>query len=229
MGCLRNIRRKILHTNARRRILAGGLWFVDIPRTSSSAVRAWLFEVAGYPHGKSRGLNAASRCQSFFSDHTPAREVRHFVGPSSWDQLTTFSLVRNPFDRFASLYLYYRHTEKTFAGTFPEFCGLLLGLKKCSEEIRPHRTIWMSQTEFLSDGRGELAVKNICKYENRHSDLARIAKIQNLPPPTSSVINPSAHKPPEGLRSLYDEKTAAIVRQEFFDDFANFSYSESLC
>jgi len=228
MGCLRNIQRKILHTVARQRILAGGLWFVDIPRTSSSAVRAWLFEVAGYPHGKYHGLSAAGKKQGFFPDHTTASEVRRFLGPSAWDRLVTFSLVRNPFDRFASLYLYYRHTEKTFDGSFAEFCGFFVGLKKCAEKIRTLRTIWMSQTEFLSDRRGALLVKHICKYENRHSDLTKIAKTQNLPLPNASVINPSPHKPPQGLRSLYDAKTAGIIRQEFADDFARFSYSENL-
>jgi len=228
MGLIQNLRRSMQRKAVRTSILSSGFWFVDIPRTSSSAIRDWLYQKAGYPHGKNAPQSSDKPKKSFFPDHTPAVAVREILGAKVWNKIRTFSVVRNPFDRFASLYLYYRFAEKIFQGNFNDFCTFLETCKKWPEEKRGHRVVWTSQHQFLSDKKGNILVNHIYKYEEREKGLSQIAALINLTDSTQQILNPSENKPKEGLRSLFNDTTMGVVLREFEDDFDAFSYPKSL-
>lgn len=228
MGVLKNLRRSFQRAAAKKSILSSKFWFVDIPRTSSSSIREWLYQEAGYPHGKDATQSLSKPKKSFFPDHTPAVEVRRILGEESWKQICTFSVVRNPFDRFASLYLYYRFTEKTFQGSFSDFCAFLETCKKWPKEKRGHRVVWASQRQLLADKNGNILVRHIYKYEEREKGLSQIASLLSLPHPNQQILNPSENKPKDGLRSLFNASTMGVILREFEDDFDAFSYPKSL-
>ena len=90
------------------------VWYVDIPRTASTFIRDSLFKEVGWPHGKAC-ISAKRRERSsveLFGAHSTAEKVRQIIGNELWASLFTFSLVRNPFDRVASLFLYYKKKLK---------------------------------------------------------------------------------------------------------------------
>src|SRR6056297_3194700 len=89
-------------------ILQHGLWFVDIPRTSSTSIRTELARWYGAPFGKKNVLDSQHVTEQFVPDHLPAHQFVEILGRPLWDQIFTFSIVRNPWDRTLSMFFYRR-------------------------------------------------------------------------------------------------------------------------
>ena len=207
-----------------------GLWYVDIPRTGSTLLRELLFKEVGWPHGKAC-ISAKKRERSsmeFFGAHSTAEEVRQIIGNELWTSLFSFSVVRNPFDRLASLFLYYKNTEKIFAGDFKDFCHVTQGSLLWTEHNRPHPPMWRTQKSYLFDKQRSLLVKEVGRYENLEEFLEVVRKKTGLLLPRGHIVNPSIGKPQEGLRAMYDSSTARLVSDFFQEDFEVFGYSNSL-
>jgi len=64
---------------ARLSILRHGFWFVDIPRTSSSAIRAELGARFGRAYGK-RKAESGYATEQVFDDHVTAFVMREALG-----------------------------------------------------------------------------------------------------------------------------------------------------
>ena len=207
-----------------------GLWYVDIPRTGSTFLRELLFKEVGWPHGKAC-ISAKKRERSsmeFFGAHSTAEEVRQIIGNELWTSLFSFSVVRNPFDRLASLFLYYKNTEKLAAGDFKDFCQAIQGSLFWNEQSRPHPPLWRTQKSYLFDSQNNLLVKEVGRYENLEEFLNVVRKKTGLLLPRGQIVNPSIGKPQEGLRAFYDSDTARFVADFFQEDFEVFGYSNSL-
>lgn len=227
---LRSFRKWNRARRLRNRLRQSGFWYVDIPRTGSSWLRELLFEAHGWPHGKASFLTPGRKkgTTEFFSAHTTAAEVRRAVGNEVWNSLFTFSVVRNPFDRIASLFLYYKNTEKIFIGDFREFCSAIETSGYWVPEHRFRSPLWTSQKKFLTDQTGELLVRHIGRYEKHHEFVETLRQTIGLGVVPSSVFNPSVGKPEGGLRGLYDTRTASFVADFFAEDFETFDYPKKL-
>lgn len=79
-----------------------GFWFVDIPRTSSSSIKIELAHMYGKAYSK---INLLERNlidkkytldKSPFKNHLTAIEMKRILGEKIWDEIFTFTLVRNP-------------------------------------------------------------------------------------------------------------------------------------
>ena len=88
-----------------------GLFFIDIPRTSSTSIRAELGRCFGIAHRKSERRAIKVLRLQLSRDHWPAEKMRQFLGPSLWEKLFTFTVVRNPWDRTLS---FYRHVKRNY-------------------------------------------------------------------------------------------------------------------
>ena len=102
---------KILHNFQYRQGLAAirkaGIWYVDIPRTSSSSIRTELSRCFGSIYGKADLIEPSFNVkQQFIDSHLTAREIREQFGESLWNHLFTFSIVRNPWDMMLSIFQY---------------------------------------------------------------------------------------------------------------------------
>jgi hypothetical protein len=207
-----------------------GFWYVDIPRTGSTFLRELLFKEIGWPHGKA-SISAKKRERSsmeFFGAHSTAEEVRQIIGNELWTSLFSFSVVRNPFDRVASLFLYYKNTEKLVAGDFKDFCHAIQGSLFWAEHNRPHPPMWRTQKSYLFDKQKNLLVQEVGRYENLEQFLDVVRKKTGLLLPRGHIVNPSIGKPQEGLQAFYDSDTARFVADFFQEDFETFGYSTRL-
>ena len=83
-----------------------GFWFIDIPRTSSSSIRAELGMRFGKAHGKMNVMETDYATAQIIPDHTTAKEVQTVIGRPKWDKIFTFTVVRNPWERTFSMYHY---------------------------------------------------------------------------------------------------------------------------
>jgi hypothetical protein len=164
----------------------------------------------------------------FFPAHTTAAEVRESIGEEAWNSLFTFSVVRNPFDRVASLFLYYKNTEKIFAGDFRQFCSAIETAVHWIPEHRFQGPLWTSQKKFLTDDRGRLLVRFVGRYEKYQEIVETLRQTIGLGGVTRAVLNPSVGKPEGGLAGLYDARTADFVAEFFAEDFDAFDYPKKL-
>ena len=89
-----------------RRISQTGFWFVDVPRTGSTSLRAELGEHFGSIHGKLDVDDRSLTKKALIPHHQTAMQVRDLIGARDWDALFTFSFLRNPWSRSLSFYLF---------------------------------------------------------------------------------------------------------------------------
>ncbi len=89
---------------ARWKIGRTGFWFVDIPRTGSTSLRAELGVEFKDLHGKWFAEDKAHATGQHVECHQSAAEMQTFFGPRKWRSLYTFSFVRNPWTRSLSYY-----------------------------------------------------------------------------------------------------------------------------
>ena len=181
--------------------------FFHVPRTGGSSIESldWWDEWTG---------------------HFPsAREVGE---PGKW---FSFAFVRNPWDRFVSLYHYFAsmtpehpwyglnarivaHVRR--CGSFGEFCRRFhVG------PLRINLHFW-PQCSWIADADGKLLVDFVGRFERLQDDFARVCTRLALPVSELPKLNGSPHGP---YRDYYDERTREIVADLSRADVAAFGYT----
>jgi len=150
-----------------------GFWFVDIPRTSSTSIRALLGERFGFPHGKRNTFGQVPRTPMswLLVNHTPASVARIVIGEELWDRLTTFAVVRHPCTWARSLYLY---TQRYETLGVPKETSFLRFLEIVEERVRVplgNRMVYpinLKQSDYIFADEVPL-VKHILHFEDRNA------------------------------------------------------------
>ena len=163
----------------RRRVAKAGCWFIDLPCTSSNATWEGLWQEFGWPFSAKYG----SEYHSFLPRIEPyctARHMRMSLGSPLWQKIFTFSIVRNPWDRYLSLFFYHFKLEVSFRiQCIPDEVGPVF--KRWLIYQLPRLFILKPAETYLLDKDGDMMVDFVAKYENRQSDLAYIGKKINCP------------------------------------------------
>ena len=68
--------------------------FIQPPKNATTSIRNWLME---------KGLAE----EGPWKRHTKARQMRGALDQNLWEKALKFSVIRNPYDRFVSHYLYF--------------------------------------------------------------------------------------------------------------------------
>ena len=161
----------------RRKISEHSFWFVDIPKTSSTAINVLLGSKFGSPFGKnnyfdSNGLQVAQINRSLLlPDHTPAFIAKHYIGDDLWERIDRFTVVRNPYSWCSSLW---HHTLKHHylgirANTFEQFLDFLE--EKVAGDFT-RRMIYPTnyrQTDYILDIKGKKLVNQLFRLEDRNA------------------------------------------------------------
>jgi hypothetical protein len=87
--------------------------FIHVPKTGGTSISTALGRDM-YHHSGVPALHGDN------PTHLTARDVRDFVGPSSWAKMFSFAVIRNPWDRVVSLYRAFDRAKGTTA-TFDEW------------------------------------------------------------------------------------------------------------
>lgn len=149
--------------------------------------------------------------------------MRHAIRPDVWDSLFTFSVVRNPWERFWSLYRF-----RIVLGDLPESCDFLTyvrKLKHCRYRDRyspfymPH--YHMSMCDFLLDGEGGSLVDRIYRIEEREALAEELRRRFNV-----DVLHEHREKLSDELtfKQFYDAESVDIVGRFYQDDIEQFGY-----
>lgn len=206
--------------NVRRR----GFWFVDIPRTSSSSIRAELGRQFGDPYGKFNLVPEHRQLQSF-EDHLPAVKVRELIGNAYWDNCFTFTIVRNPWDRLVSIF---RYRERL--GAIPKGLGfrdyvLQFRSPRYGNPLAAHfgHYYYFGMAEYVLDYDDRMLVDYIGRFETRERDLAVIADRIECPA-LGRIHLQRTNENGAHYSAMYDEETRQIVAEVFRRDIELFGY-----
>ena len=200
-----------------------GFWFVDVPRTSSSSIRAELSHNFGIINGKKGYIekDMIHAVPQIIQPHRTASEMRDRLGTEIWSQLYTFGFVRNPYERIWSLYCYLtRGSAKNTGESFSDFVASL----KTWRKGRPIPT--RSAFDYLSDEQGRIIVTRVCRFENRSKELLEVGEVLNMK--FTGVLSQDVARHKESYSKQYDNKMKRTIESLFARDFELGGYSLDL-
>lgn len=197
------------------------LWFVNIPRTSSSFVQVNLGECLGYPYGKhvqTGNVTLSGNYTRAMGTHPPAAFVKKYLGPDLWNSLETFTIVREPVSWSVSMWRFkcvYKKWDMTY-GAYIEW------MRKNMETDffqRKPEVGYFFQSDYIFDpDNGELMVKRVFNFDQRDeiSDYLRSRLQVELPIaervlPTDS-LSYSLSKDDLALAHKFFEKDIELLR-----------------
>ncbi len=159
--------------------------------------------------------------------HLFAENVLKAVGEKVYNEYFTFSMVRNPWDRAVSqyIYLFTRPDLQHFIGanhrtTFEEYLELTL--------LTPH-VHWQPQFMFLTNDAGESMVDYVGRFENYETSVKEImAKVHGKQERQggSGLIIPHKNKSKrEPYWMYYNEVTREAVASIYQEDIQRYGYT----
>lgn len=154
--------------------------------------------------------------------HLTVGNSKKVYGDGKYDKYFTFSFVRNPWDRMASIYSYYKFGAESQNNKIKsslrdvDFEEFVMNFEKYywTNELR------ISQKEWLTDANGNLDVDFIGRYENYLGDVQKILAELNV----KTSIGHARKSKRSDYRDYYNENTMNIVANLWADDIEYFKY-----
>ena len=193
-----------------------GFVFIHIPKNAGTAV----YRALGLPK----------------SDHFFLSDYKRILGEREYKRLYKFCFVRNPYDRFVSLYKYakltvsYYHNnlepKKAIYGAHLDYPLLkTASLRECAQHLvegrlrhNEPRTMWLPQSRWLENDGMLQKIEFIGRFENIDKDFATIAEKLGIGE-CLRKLNQS-----EALPVELDHDTKNLLADYYADDFLNFGY-----
>lgn len=153
--------------------------------------------------------------------HLKALQIRQQIGRKKFATLFKFSIIRNPFARAVSQYLYMasRADLRDYIGmdTGDSFLTYLYKIQK-----RSH-VQWQQQVSFLYDYKGNLLVDLVISLEqiNGLPDLLRKNTSINI----QSIPRANTHTNKYDYKDYLCNESATIISDLYLEDFEAFDYS----
>ncbi len=215
----------------RRKVAGTGFWYVDIARTSSTSLKTELDARFGWPYGKDRRIDfigeatKKSLATRFaggrifrLPDHLTALEMRKLPGHELWQRRFTFSVIRNPWERYVSLYIFHCGMPLSPSQMRAPFKSVLFA------KYRSRAQSWLPANKLLCDEENNLLVDFVARYENRREDLAHVGERIGFPELGESLkISTSASR--SHFREYYDDELRDKVAEISRWEIERFNYS----
>jgi hypothetical protein len=206
-----------------RAVERAGLWFVDIPRTGSSSIRAELGMKFGPAFAKKNLIESEFSGEQLFPDHVPAVEVRAILGLRTWSRIYKFSFVRNPYDRIFSLFYFLRKRNLIpLTWSFAEFVKRQAAADQDTPYFHFHG-LRRGQSEYLFDEQNVLLVDDVFRFEEREGAVKKIGeKIGFLELGGLHLQGASPNN--QRYTEFYDNDLRRVVAQRYASDFELLGY-----
>lgn len=208
--------------------------FIHVTKTAGSSIEVAMDAVEQKNEGATDPATGERVAVVTGSEkHLSASACKELVGEKTWNEYFKFTVVRNPWDRFHSLWWNGRYVGKRHDLEFPAFAdyflerslgGKLRGLLQ--GRLRIHQRFW-PQIEFLRSKNGEIEMDKICRFENIDNDFAEVSEKLGLPSRELPKILVKNRNPVS--RSFYaddyDDETKRIVSEVYKADIREFGYT----
>jgi hypothetical protein len=163
--------------------------------------------------------------------HRPWQDYK-MVWPKRWYFYFKFAVVRNPWERVVSNYLYARmprshyhsHDGSTPFGPHPDYEILREASFETCVELIPtlkHHG-WLPQSHWICGPRGKVMMNYLCRYERLAEDFAYVCR--RLKIKSSLPLLNASDTNKVRWQDFYDEKTVAKVRRLYAADIETFGY-----
>lgn len=203
-------------------IRSQGFWFVDIPRTSSTAIRFQLGAHLGKAYGKADVHGQENQQTQLIKDHRTADEMARALGYPLWNQLFTWTIVRNPWDRFYSIYGYRIKTGLLSASTpFRDFARMVDDLWR--PDLLFPRMYWPATAYVSHPQSDQLIVNQIVRFEDRANGLRDISG--KIGVPLDAGVRQQQSTLTNEYRNAYCDVSHDIVQRRYESDIQRFQYS----
>lgn len=229
-GALRAARRRteeqILQQNIET-IRHNGFWFIDIPRCSTTSIKIELAQRFGPLYGKTIPGADSRHVGQFVPDHETARAMRKRLGATVWEELFTFTLVRNPWDRMYSLYRFrMKHYPWIPRASLSEYLSQLDCPNYMARgSMHNFHGNYYGAHQYIHDDDGRQIVSFVGRYENRAEDLHTIGERIGCPELGAKHLNTAAEsKSAPSYVEAYTPETRALVARVFARDIEEFGY-----
>ncbi len=223
MKLFRKTRMKIAQQAACKSIIKHGFWFVDIPRTSSTSIRVELGRKFGSAYGKSHVIGGKFTLPQAIPDHLTAINMRDLLGRDNWERLHKFTIVRNPWDRILSMYLFRKkvgYLETNWS--FSDYVNRLYKANETTKEFKFHGYRY-GAADYLIDENSNIIVDSIIKYEDRAAGLAKVSKAIQLEGMGSIKVQ-QANSSKKCYQDYYNPETKSMVAELYVKDIDLFGY-----
>ena len=150
------------------------------------------------------------------------------VGPNNevWKQTFKWGFVRNPWDRFVSVYFRWpptKHNPEKFKefvmGEFSDTGFDIEAMKRNDWHLHHH---FLPQHYFLCDDRMNVLVDFVGRFESLDEDWRYVCERIGVPYRELPIINPGHH---DNYREYYDDETAAVIAKFYSMDIWVFNYT----
>jgi hypothetical protein len=183
------------------------LVFVHVPKTGGSSIDSALKSAFRVPIGK--------RIQT-------CREIHGLLGEKSYLKFFKFAVVRNPWDRFLSKFLWsQQHTGSISPDrTFRWYVDHIPKIRK--REMRKRYDAFSSQSEWLKDKSGEIRISKIIRFESLAAGWAEICDLIGLKRCELPHEKVTLHN---HYSEYYDDHSRQVIGDLYAEDIERFGYS----
>lgn len=204
--------------------------FFHLPKNAGTSISNKLFEKENFPVFKKVFIhllklikNKKSAYNFFFckkklklelfNSHSSVKEIESLIHSDIFNNYYKFVIVRNPYDRFVSRFLYFNKIDKKFK--YKKFSNFV-------EWDTQHSKV-LHQKSFITKANGQIGVNKIIRFENIYEDFKDVTNTLNLrfEDNTLKKLNSSNNS---NYRNFYDDKTKKKVENFSEEDLEYFKY-----
>jgi hypothetical protein len=196
--------------------------FVHIPKTAGSSITNVL---RPFSHPQNRTLRRRvtshlpireAQDAAYFRVHDRAHWARIKLGRTTYDELHSFAVVRNPFDLAASHYRFLQErTPERYGkrGANWSFLDLLQYLRRARRRF--------DQTSWVTDRSGAIIVDRIMRFETLPQDFSELALDLGLPSTVLPKVNTTQGR---DLETNFTNEAIKEIQAIYAPDFERFGY-----
>jgi len=200
--------------------------FVHIPKTGGTSIENLIWSGPAANRSESdlwMGFvdKYHNKYQTGGLQHLFATHIRTEVGEPVFSRYFKFSVVRNPWDRAVSQFVY----TKTKHPMLQNFIGMKQGdcFKKYLQLISQKRHVqWEPQVNFLRDAYGTSIVDYVGRYETFSQSVLHILRVLGL----DVQAIPHEKRGDRGpYQDYYDDESEEMIAELYAEDIKAFGYS----
>ncbi len=170
--------------------------------------------------------------------HHTALEIRDLVGREIWEESLSFAVIRDPWERLLSQYLYHRQTVREFRARhgqkptkvarrtqrrmrrFRDFDAFIkwCAIREAVDEWTRHK---LTQSDFLFDESGTLLVDHILRFETLNEDMRSLERKLGLEIDLPHIN----YQPHRHYSEYYTDETREMVADICRHEIEEFGYT----
>ncbi len=188
------------------------LLFVHITKTGGNSVHE-VMESAGK--------------LEFYNEHYTINSLRDKINDDGlFNRLTKFAIVRNPWDRMLSIYLFRFYDPKigSIKTNFNKWIEFIYSGKKqrlMHHSLLLHKYEYSNQLNWITGDDGDIWVNDILRFENIENDMVRFLRFHGIRIKEFPKTNFTEHN---HYWHYYDAKSIGLVADHYEKDLQFFNY-----